>query len=862
MSKLHFQKSAGGFSLIEVLLAAAIMSFGLLALASLQVSLIRSSSDAKAQTIALGIAKDKIEELKNYRILNEANSGVSCPSANDSYQCINTGSSSTVTESGVVFTPTWTVERFVVTSVGTPPVITFVGNGIPASGSGTGNSANNIQFYLAATPRNEFKTVAVKVSWADATGATKMVTLKDAISALQPKDSAALQKPNVASNPRPAIARINDPGLVAGVIPIAVGGGTSSAATNPRPTQVVNSFVVETRFDILTYSGINGSSADAQSRVETVMVGCKCDFANAPASTVRGYRPTYWNGKRYVAPEVVPVVSPGYSPPAGIDSATSQSARCTICCRDHHDPVGTDTAGFSPYRISRNSSDVVTAAHPHYNANLSASMPVTTGVYNEACRVVRVDGIFRVAPDYSNDYFGLLATRDMTVPANNATSPIPDPFATKRYQNFVVDYVDARYTNTNSESVYNTPSLTNTGALEGPQAITVSSVTRNTDLNEPGTINISVTSPATVKTLHSRGLYVDFLEQEAIDAITDAKTSCASQSGQIFSECVLKVLPFTSINLTELADWRDNASQLPTVVADDSTVPLTVTNNNFSALSATVHRAEVKAQASSANASGRIYSFGGISNSGLLDLSFEGISFADTQKKTDSQLFRINPNGAVVPGPFDGSFTVDLTPPTGFVGTPAVNFVTSGLPSEACSVGSPVTNNTCVVANSTATSGVGVPGTPGMTVEVLNYNRTETTQQSSPSISNCTGTGNASGFSQRNSGTTSYSVNTCTNYAVSSAINTNTGETYVAPSANINVAFDGDLAERTRIAFALINNGNVISVLFNPTPTVTTLTPNSSGGTCTFTCGAINNSNTNCDSGFPTNFTITTPSCP
>ena len=47
-----------GFSLIEVLVAAAVLSVGLLALASLQVSIVRTSSDAKAYSVALSLAKD------------------------------------------------------------------------------------------------------------------------------------------------------------------------------------------------------------------------------------------------------------------------------------------------------------------------------------------------------------------------------------------------------------------------------------------------------------------------------------------------------------------------------------------------------------------------------------------------------------------------------------------------------------------------------------------------------------------------------------------------------------------------------------------------------------------------------------
>lgn len=850
MRKFHIRTNARGFSLIEVLLSVAIMSFGLLALTSLQLSMIRSSSESKAQSVALGLAKDKLEELKNYRVLDDN----TCSASIDSYQCITDSTSAeSITESATVYSRTWVVDHY----RNVAGTFTVVGDTVGPP---------------TTPPRNEFKAVRVIVSWVDATGATQRVSLKDAISALAPTDSALLQKPNVGATPRPAVARINNPGLVAGVIPIAVGGGTASAATNPRPTVISGQFVTETRFDVLTYSGINGGSADAQSRVETLMVGCKCDTATAPASTVRGYRPTYWNGKRYTVPEEVPTStsSPdfGYSPPAGQRAGVSQSVRCAICCRDHHDPAGTNTAVFSPYRSSRSSGGVVTAAHQHFNSTATGATPVTTGVYSEACRVIRSDGVFRVATDINNDYFGLLATENLSTTnpvsaanqLNYASSIFPDDYATKRYQTFVTDYIDERYTTKTSATAFNTPLNASTIAtLEGAQAVTLAGVTRSTDLNEPG--EIKITAPTTIKTLHSRGLYIDYLEQEAIDAVTDAKTSCSSQAAQALSECVLKVLPFTSINLTEIADWRDN-NAVP-IVADDSSVPLTVTNNNFALTSTTVRRAQVTAQASPANRSATVYTFGGKSNSGLLDLSFGAISPDDAVSKIDRQLFEVNPDGAVVAGPNDGSFYANLTVmPTGFVGTPAVAYVTTGQPAGPCNTGSPVTNNTCVVANSTdGVNGLGVAG--GMSVDVLNYNRTQTIAMTSPSISGCTGTGNATGFAAKSSGSVSYNANQCYNYVVESA--TNTGPTGVlnTPSLSFTTVFDGETAERTRIAFALINNLDIITVQFALAPSsITTLTPSSTGGTCTFSCAVLNLAGTDCNSVADTTFAFTAPTCP
>mgnify|MGYP001059670332 CR=1 FL=1 len=55
-----------GFSLIEVLVAVVIMSVGLLALASLQLHVIRSSAEAKTEAAAATIGKDQIEALRSF----------------------------------------------------------------------------------------------------------------------------------------------------------------------------------------------------------------------------------------------------------------------------------------------------------------------------------------------------------------------------------------------------------------------------------------------------------------------------------------------------------------------------------------------------------------------------------------------------------------------------------------------------------------------------------------------------------------------------------------------------------------------------------------------------------------------------
>ena len=55
-----------GLSLVEVFVALLVLSVGLIALAKLQVDLVRGSGDARARTIALSLAEEKIEDLRTF----------------------------------------------------------------------------------------------------------------------------------------------------------------------------------------------------------------------------------------------------------------------------------------------------------------------------------------------------------------------------------------------------------------------------------------------------------------------------------------------------------------------------------------------------------------------------------------------------------------------------------------------------------------------------------------------------------------------------------------------------------------------------------------------------------------------------
>jgi type IV pilus modification protein PilV len=564
MKTSAMNSSQRGFSMIEVLIAVVVLGFGLMALAALQTTIIRSSAETKAQTIALQLAKDKIEDLRSFQSLAEYKAITSSAAV----ELLDDASGNL---SNVNFKRSWVVERFAYRpSSGTFVSVTPLIGDTPTGGTPA--------IYVAD---NEYKTIAVTVNWTDANGVTQSVRLDDAIAALSPGDGSkvVLNNANTSQARKPQV-RIYDPGATGGVIPIAVGNNSSTAASNPRPVvKGRDNDIAETQFEVLTYAGTSGNVV-AQSRVETAVVGCTCSTANAPAATTaRGYRPTFWNGYRYAPPNVTTD-----KPTAGWTSVATESDRCTACCRDHRDPPGVTGAKFDPWRTT----------HNHYLRSDSELILANTGTYNESCRLIRVDGFFRVAADLRNDYFGFLEpnnSNDLTNPNQNlrAYAPRDDQVnvandATTNYQNFVLKYMDDRFSN-NTVFNYNTPLATSgyetTYGLNRPV----------NDSNLPSPISIKPTATVAAKNTsnvwvnndskwtHARGLYVDWIEPDALDVIKQARNNCANKTTQALrNACVLPYVPFTSINLTELADYT---ARLTKTAMTDNTSVIKVANNSF-----------------------------------------------------------------------------------------------------------------------------------------------------------------------------------------------------------------------------------------------------------------------------------------
>lgn len=554
------QNNASGFSMIDVLVSIIVMATALLGLAVLQSSLTRNTADSRARSQLAQYADGLIDK-----------------SRQTGYSAIPIGTSTVTAASGATFSQA-ALDVQNAAGISNLQAVTTVGeftyadpNVRGANSNCTGqfipsnSSTNTYSCPVGNGTPSQYKNVQVALTWTDATGTSRTLTENTVVSPLELDTGGGLQNASAGSTGiTTPIVREPSP-VVPGVIPIAIGANTDTAATNPRPE--LSSVQNATSYNVLTYKDLT-TQVQIQQRVETVIAGCSCQYGRQITTGVfaPAWRPTFWDGTKYAEP------TPAYTSPAGEDPTVAQatinnagtgfsagqSPLCMQCCRDHHDYANdelnlnktaaspndyiTDTILYDPFRIAAGDT-----AHTHYRwSGTPASfttVPITdtTHPYMESCRMIRVNGLWRVATDLNAEQVGLVATASQaangipSAPASTmaATSWIPDANAEVLYQNFVKDYLDQKVAQNGTPVA---PTLYHNEGLDAPTTLAF----------DGGTLGFA-------EYMHARGLYLDHLEPAAVNKIQDAATHCAAGSTTI--DCVLPYIPFTSINLTELAIW-------------------------------------------------------------------------------------------------------------------------------------------------------------------------------------------------------------------------------------------------------------------------------------------------------------------
>ena len=739
-----------GFSLIEILIAVVILATGLLALTALQGRLAQASAEAKVRSRVASVLTSRMDELRASQyasILPAAGSATATPAASTcaggvAWVC------TAQNESGVTgLSVGHNYQRF-----------------MDVSGTFTSSGADAPNLSTA-----EFKRITLAATWNDATGAPHRLAVSTDVSPLSLTARRIPNAPGGAGSGANAIVRQDNP-AGPGVIPIAIGGGDATAASNPRPEIISrnnNSSVVGTRFDVLTYEGLTGAAV-IQRRVETAAIACKCQYGAGGTNLGAIYRtaqwPAEWTGERYqvIAPAGA-TVAPGDAlvnksgPASGVD----QSPLCTECCRDHHDALA-NASKFDPVRAG---------GYDHYNASLTA-VGVSNGTqYIEACRLVRVDGFWRTATDMYAKHFGLINTSAVAGVA--AKSGAPDATAVTTYQAYVKSYL-AGYTGGAAQIA---------DATDGGQV--------------SGAINITAPAPVDERYLHARGLYVDYLSQKAMDRIVKARLSANCPGGDQ-TECMLPYLPFTTINNTELSYWEPQVSS----VANSNII--TVASGSalvFDPLQPTRGRTNAKSSATNGSTADA---------TAIITRSNAGVAIAaavdpadDSLEGIDKQQFRVTASGGGTNGE---NFTVRSTglPQTADDNTtndPAVAW-TNATGNANCNATVKLNNpNKDLDPNDYACNTFGTLGI-ATSVRFANYFREYTVSQT------MTGTCGSQPVSN------TVDRPTFANYAVASATVGGVAATILV------VSNDAKTTEYTDAAFAVMPSGGLVSATFTLTATL------------------------------------------
>ncbi|WP_374607454.1 prepilin-type N-terminal cleavage/methylation domain-containing protein [Thermomonas sp.] len=510
-------RTGSGFSLIEVMVAVVILATGLLALAALQGALARNSSDAKARAAVMSALTSRMSVIRQ------------APPAAGTTWTMSTGwVSAAAAQAGTsdlqvvetIEARRWNGTGYVTTAV-TNPTSTFT----RATLTATWTAAD------APCPTPTATTCKRVTLASDLSG--NIYGLGTGYPGNDPKGSSG----------KFPIVRQSNPSKTAGVIPI-VSGNQATAASNPQPIieGADSNLRVGTSFDVLNYVPESDTAAKITKRFQTQVIKCRCKYGAAGYSVAGAAQwPAVWNGTTY---EVYPGsgAATGVSANAGEDPAfdgtakggkkgagREQSEQCVECCRDQHDAAGTaaeakydpEASGVSKYDYTKST------------GALTVQTNVSAGTYVAACRVVKVDGLWRTTADMYQRSYGLLET-SADVNGTEAKSGIPSSAATGAYQAYVKDYLST-YTKTATTA-------------PGTPQVTYDAIAA---LNAPATINIATPSTTDYRYLHARGLYVDYLGTKAQKAIE----KCDGKSGTAYTECLLPVLPFTTINLTEIAKW-------------------------------------------------------------------------------------------------------------------------------------------------------------------------------------------------------------------------------------------------------------------------------------------------------------------
>ncbi|MCH8228593.1 MAG: prepilin-type N-terminal cleavage/methylation domain-containing protein [Proteobacteria bacterium] len=532
--------SSRGYTLIEVLVGMTIFALGMLALVHLQGNLARNSGDSNSRTVANNIAEEVIESFRTFSQIPTDPGGVA-----DAFEDIATGNE-VIEVGGISYEVDILVTKYY------------------SSQTGTFDTTNSETASYA-----DMKLVELTVTWnsgqgfrIDETSPTSLlgsgsITLTDIISSITSPSGGKVSLMSPEDNGYAPIVDYN-PGANPDIISIQLGDNKFKESTTPLPDVIRSDEMVETRFDVVTYSQDNAGATFLR-REEFRAVSCECTLRVANAEGEGGLRPTIWDGVEYSQAEFV-------AKPWGESAINLQSSFCSLCCRDHHDG-GTgedDVAGdpgrsrYDAFRSSENyyDSGLLQGDHKHYKRNNQGELTLADSdgdVYVEACRLVRKDGFFRVAQDLRQEGLN-----------NFPASYLDDDTEVAEYSAYVTAAVTQYEADVGTTDLYelNPPDLTAAANMPTPLVFPASTF---------ATASVMESGGVTEQQLRTRGIYLDYMSDDLRTKINCLDLGGDGDSCEVPSvTTALEIIPFYDVQLTWLARWNESPINDPVDVTNET----------------------------------------------------------------------------------------------------------------------------------------------------------------------------------------------------------------------------------------------------------------------------------------------------
>lgn len=496
-----------GIGLIEIMVSLIVVAVGILGITKLQSSVVRSASDANNRAMAATLAQNKIDELRSFAYLD----GDSLTPANGEYafsQITDNNSlvENTHTPSGTIISGTGNGQ------MGAPENTTFtlswklLGNYYYDSTSPLTVAAANNSGDLP-----DFKVVEVVVNWVDIDGTQQKYTARTVIDGYAPIFTAQYGNTTIGSNP-PVIPYT--PEAAPDVVPVSLetDDGLKKETAKPLPDVSKKGASTSVQFETVTYN----TALNTVKREDFKTVACLCTQASAAPTnpdTIQ-YGTTVWDPENLKLKDKLRTLTAAEKAlsyqKSKVDNSGGelQDASCYTCCRDAPDVGG--------------------------------------GVDYKACRLKRIDGVYRVYEPWKMIAFNLIPASYFDASAALPTIDMSSSIAEANidtYSDYVTDLVRGRLAL--SESSFESSGVDTTFAPDDFQGAD-SILHRTFDV---GLVNN--------RQLQARAVFMDYPPPE----IYNDCASCASAT--LPSDVVpLNRVSFNEVNLTELAGWNPDRDDL------------------------------------------------------------------------------------------------------------------------------------------------------------------------------------------------------------------------------------------------------------------------------------------------------------